>query len=102
MLTEDPRLPPSADHSESRTSWVSLPRQAIRASSPKELSIRSFPLYILRFVYAAELRGALDTLGGIALQIAHLSKILNLSITESAGDALLYRLILAGNLQERD
>ena len=100
-LAEAPWMPPTADHSGARAGWVAYSRQARRSNSPQELSIQSFALYHLRFIFAAELCGAFDLFGGLALQLAHFSTVLNLSILESVGVALAYHRILTGKLQEQ-
>ena len=92
---------PTAEHSGARTSWVAYSRQARRSTSPQELSIQTFTLYRLRFLFAAELCQAFDKFGGLALQLSHLSTIHNLPILESAGVALDYHRALTGKLMKR-
>ena len=100
-LTEPPWMLPSTDHSGARANWVAYSRQARRANSPQELSIQSFTLYHLRYLFAADLCKAFENFGGLAHQLSHLSTILNLAILESVGTALAYHRILSTKLQER-
>ena len=100
-LTEAPWLPPTTDHSAARTSWIDFSKQARRTTSPQELNIQSFDLYQIRFLFAADLCKAFDSFGGLAPQLAHLSIVLNLSITDSVGVALAYRRVVSTRLQEK-
>ena len=100
-LSEAPWIPPDSDHSTARTRWLGHAKQAKRPTAPQELSIQCFALYQLRFLIAADLCQAFSTFGGIAPQLAHLSTVLHISITDSVGTALAYRRILASKLQEK-
>ena len=101
QLTDQPWMLPQAEHVAARSTWMSFSKQAKRSTCPQELSIQAFTLYHMRFIFAAELCGAFELFGGIALQLSHLSTVLNISITDSAGIALAYHRILTGKLQER-
>ena len=100
-LSENPWLPPTAEHSSARSAWMSFSKQARRTASPQELSIHAFTLYQLRFLLSAELCKAFGLFGGLSHQLSHLSTFLNLAVVESVGVALAYHQILITKLQER-
>ena len=93
-MTETPWMPPDADHTSARTKWVAYSIQDKRSVLPRELSIRSFTLYQLRFVFAADLCAAWSKFGGPGPQLSHISTVLHIGIAESAGTALPYRRIV--------
>ena len=100
-LAEAPWLPPTTDRSSARTSWVAFSKQARWPASPQEISIQFFSLYQIRFLFAGVLCKAFDSFGGLALQLTHLSTVINLSIADSVGVALAYRRLVATKLQEK-
>ena len=101
-LTEHPWALPKAEHAAARTTWTPFSKQARRVTSPQELIIPA-PSHVPPTVHFCrrDLFSFREIRRVLSLQIPHLSDILNISITDSAGVALAYHRILSGNLQER-
>ena len=89
------------DHTPARTKWVAYSEKSKRSLLPQELSIQAFALYRTRFIFAADLCSDWSKLGGLGPQLAHLSAVLHIGITESVGAALSYRRISGAKLQDK-
>ena len=99
-LTETPWMPSDSDHDNARKRWAHYAKQAKRSLEPQELTIQAFTLYHMRFLFAADLCRAFSKFGGLGPQLAHLSTVLHLGITESVGTALAYHRLIGKKLQE--
>ena len=99
-LSHKPWMPDTADRNLAMTNWKSYSKGR-KTTIPLEMSIQSFLLFQLRFVFAADLCMAWSPFGGLAPQLSHLSIVLNLSVTESVGVAMLYHSALMTKLSEK-
>ena len=95
------RLPPESDHAAAKSKWPRYSKQAKRSVLPRELSIRAFTLYRVRFIFAADLCEAWSKFGGLAPHLSHISTALYVGIAESVGTALSYRRLVGLKLQEK-
>ena len=90
--------PADTDRKTARGEWSGLDSHARRSLIQKELSIRAFSLYRLRFRFAADICKDRLRFGGLAPQISRLSAVLRLSATETVGEALFYHMLANTNL----
>ena len=96
------RIPADSGRVNARKRWLGFSKQAKRSLSPQELTIQAFTLYRWRFLFAADLCQAWLNFGGLGPQLAHLSTVLHLGITETVGAALAYHRLLGQKLRGGD
>ena len=99
-LSASPWMPDSADHVTAHTSWIAY-SETRQKKLRTDLSIRSFLLYRLRFVFATDLCAWWLPFDGLSSQLNHVSIALNLSIVETVGIDPQYRTSLFAKLSEK-
>ena len=78
-----PWLIQTSAHERALGSWRTRSRR-YRKDLGRQCSLRAWPLYTVRFIFSAELTGALSEFGGIQAQFGLLSVILSLAAVENA------------------
>ena len=87
---EKPRIPPLQPHDRAAKYRREIIQRRKSKDDPQQVSLQSWILYMIRFIFTSDLRGAWSSLGGISAKFSHLSLVLHLAVTETADYAIAY------------
>ena len=93
-------MPAEGDRSAARAKWPIFSKHDKRTLLPHEIRIQAGTLYRIRFIFSDDLREAWSKFGGLGPQMAHLSAVFHIGVTENIGEAFDYHRIARTEMQE--